>query len=120
MTVAIEFFEGVPEELLNVSLRQKKDTAAKVVLMTFAPLKATEITKSFTGRSHGKLHLIDSEGDINIEPSSFKLVYGGEEGDELKRVECSFEIEREDHWERFMRFMKRYAEAHGFSYEDKK
>ncbi|MFM7439153.1 MAG: photosystem II reaction center protein Psb28 [Snowella sp.] len=120
MTVAIEFFEGVPEELLNVSLRQKKDTAAKVVLLTFAPLKATEIIKSFTGRFHGTLRLIDLEGNISVEPSSFKLVFGGEEGDELKRVECSFEIDQEDHWERFMRFMNRYAEAHGFGYQDKK
>lgn len=119
MTLSIEFFEGIPEELLNVSLRQKKDTGTKVVLMTFAPLKATEITKSFTGRSHGKLHLIDSEGEISVEPSSLKFVYGGDEGDDLQRVECSFEIDLEEHWERFMRFMKRYAEAHGFDYQDK-
>jgi photosystem II Psb28-2 protein len=119
MTLSIEFFEGVPEELLNVSLRQKKDTGTKIVLMTFAPLKATEIVKSFTGRSHGKLHLIDSEGEISVEPSTLKFVYGGDEGDDLRRVECSFEIDSEDHWERFMRFMKCYAEAHGFGYQDK-
>lgn len=119
MTTSIEFFEGIPEELLNVSLRQNKDTGSKVVLMTFAPLKATEKFKSFTERSHGKLHLIDSEGEISVEPSTLKFVYGGNEGDELRRVECSFEIDREDHWERFMGFMKRYAKAHGFDYESK-
>ena len=53
MTVAIEFFEGVPEELLNVSLRHKKDTGTKVVLMTFAPLdrKSTRLNSSHSSVS---------------------------------------------------------------------
>ena len=120
MVTSIEFFEGIAEELTDVSLRRRKDTGNRTVLMTFAPLKALEkFTTSFTERSHGKLHLIDSEGEISIEPSSLKFVYGGEEGEDIQRVECSFEIEREDHWERFMRFMHSYAEEHGMGYQEK-
>jgi photosystem II Psb28-2 protein len=31
-------------------------------------------------------------------------------------MECRFEIDLEDYWERFMRFMNRYAEANGMAY----
>lgn len=119
MVPVIEFFVGIPEELTNVSLRRSKDTGVRSVLMTFAPLKALEKFQSFTQQSRGKLHLIDEEGEISVEPSSVKFVYGGDEGEDLKQVECSFELEQEDHWERFMRFMHRYAEANGMGYQEK-
>ena len=45
--------------------------------------------------------------------------FGGPEGDELVQVECILDIDREDHWERFMRFMHRYAEANGMAYGEK-
>ena len=79
--------------------------------MTFETLKAIEILNSFTGRSHGNLLLLDTEGEINVEISQLKFIYGGFEGDELQRVECSFEIDNDDHWQRFMRFMNRYADV---------
>jgi photosystem II Psb28-2 protein len=34
----------------------------------------------------------------------------------LNGVEYQFEIEREDHWERFIGFMNPYAEANGMAY----
>lgn len=114
----IEFYDGIPEELINVSLRRSKETGIRNVLMTFKPLKATENFQSFTKRSHENLKLIDSEGVISVTPSSVKLILGGGDGDELKGVECDFEIPDEEHWQRFMRFMQRYAEANGMGYEE--
>ncbi|MGK7873103.1 MAG: photosystem II reaction center protein Psb28 [Xenococcaceae cyanobacterium] len=118
-TPSIEFFVGVSEELSNVSLRRHKNTGVRSVLMTFENLKALARFQSFTKRSYGNLRLIDSEGEISVEPSSLKFIFGGDEGDDLKRVECGFEIELEDHWERFMRFMHRYAEANGMAFSNK-
>lgn len=117
---SIEFFTGVSEELSNVSLRRNKKTGARNVLMTFDSLKALDRFNSYTKQSSGNLHLIDSEGEITVELSSLQFVFGGEEGEDLRRVECSFEIAQEDHWERFMRFMHRYAEAKGMAYSDTK
>jgi photosystem II Psb28-2 protein len=74
-------------------------------------LKALEKFNSFTKGSAQNLSLIDSEGEILVTPHSLKMIFGGDEGDELKRVECVFEIESDSHWERFSRFMDRYAEA---------
>jgi photosystem II Psb28-2 protein len=33
-------------------------------------------------------------------------------------MDCAVEIEQEDHWERFMRFMNRYAQANGMEYQE--
>jgi photosystem II Psb28-2 protein len=113
---SIQFFEGISEELSNVSLRRNRNTGVRSVLMTFNSLKALEKFNSFTKRSSNSMLLTDEEGAITVAPSSVQLLFGGAEGDELERMECKFEIEREDHWERFMRFMNRYAEANDMAY----
>lgn len=117
-TPSIQFFEGISEELSNVSLRRNRSTGVRSVLMTFNSLKAIEKFNSFTKRSHNSLLLIDEEGSIAVEPSSVQFVFAGPEGDDLQRVECKFEIPQEDHWERFMRFMNRYAEANDMGYSE--
>lgn len=115
----IEFFEGIPEEVSDVRLRREKSTGLHNVLMIFEQLEALERFNSFRQKFSKALNLTDSEGKISVEPDSLRFIYGGPEGDELQRVECSFVIEQEDHWDRFMRFMERYAEANGLGYQDK-
>ena len=117
-TPSIQFFEGIYEELSNVSLRRNRNNGVRSVLMTFNTLKALDRFNSFTKRSSNSMLLTDEEGVITVEPSSVQIVFGGAEGDELQRVECKFEIEREDHWERFMRFMERYAQVNDMAYSE--
>ncbi|HIK05187.1 MAG TPA: photosystem II reaction center protein Psb28 [Trichormus sp. M33_DOE_039] len=116
---SIQFFAGIYEELSNVSLRREVRTGKRIVMMTFEQLQALEGFNSFTKQSLNALLLTDEEGEINITPSSTRFIFGGDEGDELRGVECKFEVERDDHWERFMRFMHRYAEANGMEYGEK-
>jgi photosystem II Psb28-2 protein len=115
----IEFFEGLTEDLFQVSLRKSKTTGVRNVLMTFKRLKAIERFQSFTTRTYGDLRLIDEEGIISVQPSSMKFIFGGDEGDEIQRVECGFELGEPEHWDRFTRFMNRYAESNGMGYQDK-
>ena len=117
-TPTIEFFVGLSEELSGVSLRKNKSTGIRNVLMTFKTLKAIERFQSFTTRTYGDLRLTDEEGVIIVIPNSTKFIFGGDEGDEIQRVECGFEI-TDEHWERFLRFMNRYAAANGMGYQDK-
>ncbi|MEB3178711.1 MAG: photosystem II reaction center protein Psb28 [Nostocaceae cyanobacterium] len=117
-TPTIEFFAGIPEALSNVSLRRHRQTGVRSVLMSFEQVKALEGFNSFTKQSLSAMRLTDEEGVISVTPSSLQFIFGGAEGDELDRVECKFEIERDDHWERFMRFMQRYAEANGMAYNN--
>ncbi len=120
VTPSIEFFVGISEELSNVSLRRSKQTGIRNVLMIFENLKSLERFRSYTTQTYGDLRLIDSEGEISVTPSSLKIIWGGDEGDELKEVRCGFDIEKDEHWDRFMRFMERYAEANGMAYQDSK
>lgn len=115
-TPRIEFFNGISETLDNVSLQRNPKTGVKSVSMTFEHIKALERFQSFTSSSSGIVRLIDVEGEIAVTPSSCRVVFGGEEGDDLRAVICRFEIDNEDHWARFMRFMHRYADENGFAY----
>lgn len=119
-TPSIQFFEGLSEELSNVSLRKNPNSGIRSVLMSFKSLKALEKFNSFTKKFSNSLNLSDQEGVISVEPSSVKFIFSGPEGDDLERVDCKFEIEQEDQWERFMRFMNRYAEANGMAYGESK
>lgn len=113
---SVEFFEGISEEISNVSLRRNRSTGTRSVLLSFEQLRCIERFNSFRKRFSNALLLTDSEGRITVEPSSVQFIFGGPEGDDLERVDCKFEIEQEEHWERFLRFMDRYAEANGMAY----
>lgn len=112
----IEFFQGIPETLGDVSLRQHAHTQVRSVLFTFPRLRAIEKFNSFTQNTTGDLKLRDPEGCITVTPSSCRFIFGGDDGDDLLRVECAFELTQNDHWDRFMRFMHRYADANGMAY----
>ncbi|MBD2104622.1 photosystem II reaction center protein Psb28 [Leptolyngbya sp. FACHB-261] len=114
-SAVIQFFSGLNEELSGVSLRRSNRTGERTVLMTFEKLQALERLNSFTHASTNTMRLLDVEGEIEVEPSSVQFRFGGEEGDQLQRMDCRFEIS-DEHWDRFMRFMNRYAEANGLSY----
>ncbi|QLE58093.1 photosystem II reaction center protein Psb28 [Nostoc sp. TCL26-01] len=118
-TPSIQFFAGIFEELSNVSLRREVRTGKRIVMMKFNQLQAIAGLNSFTKQSLNSLLLTDEEGEISITPSSTKFIFGGDEGDELQGVECQFAVEQDDHWERFMRFMNRYAEANGMEYGER-
>jgi photosystem II Psb28-2 protein len=119
ITPTIEFFEGIPEELANVSLRRDRATGARSVLMVFTQLNSLDRFRSFTTRFTGSLSLTDEEGTLAVAPSSTRFAFSGDEGDDFSRLEITFEVNREDHWERFMRFMHRYAESNGLTYREK-
>ncbi|NER81419.1 MAG: photosystem II reaction center protein Psb28 [Leptolyngbya sp. SIO1D8] len=115
-TPIVEFFDGIPEEISNVRLRRDLSTGDRIVLLIFERLQAIEALQSFRSRFSKSLRLTDSEGIITIEPSGVKFIFGGPEGDDLKQVECTLTIDQNDHWDRFMRFMHRYADANGMAY----
>lgn len=116
---SIQFFDGISEELDGVSLRRSRTSEARIVVMVFREVKSIAQFNSFRYRFSQCMKLIDSEGEISVEPSSVKFYFSGPEGDELERMECRFELDREDHWERFCRFMERYAVSHGMEYGER-
>ncbi|MEO0488652.1 MAG: photosystem II reaction center protein Psb28 [Cyanobacteria bacterium J06635_15] len=115
----IQFYEGISEVLSNISLRRNRTTGERSLLLMFEQLKSIERFNTFRNRFAGSLNLEDSEGKIAIEPSDIRFVFGGPEGDDLMRVECILAVDRDDHWERLMRFMERYATANGMEYGER-
>lgn len=112
----VEFYEGIVETIDNISLRRDPAMGTRTMLLTFNHLRAIEKFQSFRSRFAKALKLVDEEGAIAIEPEGIKFIFGGPEGDDLKRVECTLVIDRDDHWDRLMRFMERYAEANSMAY----
>ena len=95
---------------------QVKAFLIPIFLLVFEALKALENFNSFTKDSTGNLRLVDREGEIIVSPCLVKFFFAGEEGDDLHRVECRFEIEQPEHWDIFMRLINRYAEVNGMAY----
>ncbi len=114
----IEFFDGISESLSNVSMRRGQRTGKRTVLMRFTDLNALKGSRSFVRRSFDAMKLSDEEGVITVTPSSAKLGFGGEDGDDFQKLDIIFEITNDDHWERFMRFMHRYAATHNLEFGD--
>ncbi len=112
----VQFYEGIPEAIDNVSLRKNPDTDDRTALLIFKQLRAIEQFQSFRSQFSKALKMVDEEGVITIEPSGMRFIFGGPEGDDLDRVECTLIIDREEHWQRFMRFMYCYANAHDMAY----
>jgi photosystem II Psb28-2 protein len=118
LTPQIEFFDGIHEDLSNISLRRDRNTGMRIVVLMFEQLRSVEQFNSYRRRFANALRLTDSEGEINVTPSSVQFVFGGPEGDDLQRVECKIELDQEAHWERLMRFLQRYAEANDMEYRE--
>lgn len=115
---SIEFFTGIPEELSDVRLRRDPATGEQSVKMTFVDIKAVQGTTSFAKTSFNDIRLIDSEGTISIEPKSSKLFWKDKGDDEeLAKIEIVFNVGQTEQWDRFMRFMQRYAEENGMEFE---
>lgn len=116
VTPTVQFYEGINESIDDVSLRRHPATGDRSILLVFRQLRAIEAFQSFRSQFAKALKLVDEEGTITIEPSGIRFIFGGPDGDDLERVECTLTLDRQDHWNRLMRFMHRYADANGMAY----
>jgi photosystem II Psb28-2 protein len=116
VTISVQFIRGLNEEITGVSLRQRKDSPSKIVMLLFERCQAMEKLRSFTN-GVDSLWLEDEEGEIQVFPSGIKFFFRND--DDLAKVECSVELRTATEYERVMRFLHRYAEANGFQFESR-
>ncbi|NEQ48068.1 MAG: photosystem II reaction center protein Psb28 [Leptolyngbya sp. SIOISBB] len=114
----VQIFEDLPEKVSSVSLNQDPTTGTQVAVMRFQSLASLAHFLGWRKCSTHLLHMIDDEGDIWVQPTCIKMVYEGPEGTDPRSVECELEVKQTDHWERFLRFLQRYAAAHGLNCGD--
>ncbi len=106
----IQFSRGVSEEVIpDVRLTRARDGSNGTATFYFQNPNAlaNDSTDAITG-----MYLIDEEGEIMTREVKAKFVNGQPDA-----LEAIYPIKSVEEWERFMRFMERYAEEHelGFS-----
>lgn len=105
----IQFFRGVDEEVIpDVRLTRSRDGGNGTATFYFQNPQAlsNSSTEEITG-----MYMIDEEGVITTREVKGKFINGKPEALEVFHL-----MRSSDEWERFMRFMERYAETHGLEF----
>lgn len=109
MTAQIQFSRGVvEEEVPNVRLTRAKDESSGTATFYFENPKilAPDYNDDITG-----CYLIDEEGEIVTREVKAKFINGKAVGIEVLLI-----LRSSEEWDRFMRFMERYAEEQGLEF----
>ncbi|HEY9632101.1 MAG TPA: photosystem II reaction center protein Psb28 [Coleofasciculaceae cyanobacterium] len=105
----IQFSRGISEEVVpDVRLTRSRDGNQGTATFYFENPKALDSagTDDITG-----MYLIDEEGEIVTREVKGKFVNG-----QATALEAMILMKSQQEWERFMRFMERYAEEHGLGF----
>ena len=108
MTV-IQFIQGIDEEGTNkVRLTRSRSGNQGTATFTFENPKALgqDVTQEITG-----MYMIDEEGQMITREVKAKFING-----EPKFLEGFYVMKSLAEWERFMRFMERYAEKYNLEF----
>ncbi|WP_413164139.1 photosystem II reaction center protein Psb28 [Capilliphycus salinus ALCB114379] len=105
----IQFARGVDEEKIpDVRLTRSRDKSQGTATFYFDNPDA--LSKEFSDEITG-MYLIDEEGELLTREVKAKFVNGKPEA-----IEAVYLMKSEEEWERFMRFMNRYAQANGLEF----
>ena len=105
----IQFSRGITEDVVpDVRLTRSRTGDSATATFIFQNPKALESTSTeeITG-----MYLIDEEGEIITREVKGKFINGKPEALEAVHV-----MRSKDEWERFLRFMQRYAEENGLEF----
>ena len=100
----IEFRRGIVEEVIpDVRLTRAPDGQDGTATFYFENPKAFQDELEVTG-----MYMVDEEGELVTREVKGKFVNG-----EPAAIEAFFAMKSVEEWDRFMRFMNRYAEENG-------
>ena len=105
----IQFSRGLAEAVVpDVRLTRSKDGSNGTATFYFEnpSALASERMEEITG-----MYLVDEEGELSSREVKAKFVNGKPEA-----IEAVYTIKSVEEWDRFMRFMQRYAEEHGLGF----
>lgn len=106
---AIQFIQGVDEEAIpEVRLTRSRSGNQGTATFIFENPKALgqDVTEDITG-----MYMIDEEGQITSREVKAKFING-----EPKGLEGLYVMKSKEDWDRFMRFMERYAKDYGLEF----
>jgi photosystem II protein len=104
----IQFIKGITEESIpDVRMTRSRDgTNGKAIFYFENPKAVEEGNEQITG-----MYLIDEEGELNTQEVKGKFVNG-----QLQAIEAIYPIRSTEEWDRFMRFMERYAQENNLEF----
>lgn len=105
----IQFSRGISEEVVpDVRLTRSRDGSSGTATFYFEYPKALDSgsTEEITG-----MYMLDEEGEIVTREVKGKFVNG-----QPVALEAILLLRSQSEWERFMRFMERYAEENGLGF----
>jgi len=105
----IQFARGVKEEAVpDVRMTRSPDGTNGTATFYFDHPKALSLEE---GVEVTGMYLIDEEGELVSREVNAKFVNGEPTG-----IEATYIIKSVEEWDRFMRFMNRYAEENGLGF----
>lgn len=111
MAAKIEFIKGVEEPTIpDVKLTRSRDGASGVATFLFqnpTVFEASSEVGDITG-----LYMVDDEGELQTVEVQAKFVNGKPD-----KIEAKYIMRSTFEWDRFMRFMERYAEDKGLGFQ---
>ncbi|MCX7596137.1 MAG: photosystem II reaction center protein Psb28 [Fischerella sp.] len=105
----IQFSRGIDEQVIpEVRLTRSRSGESGTATFIFQNPKALDAgnTEDITG-----MYMIDEEGEIVTREVKGKFINGKPEA-----LEAVYLMKSKDEWDRFMRFMQRYAEENGLGF----
>lgn len=103
---SIQFSPGVNEEVIpDVKLTRSRTGSTGTATFIFQNPKALS---EDSGQEILGMFMVDEEGELSTREVKGKFVNGRPEA-----LEAVYVMKSEEEWERFMRFMERYAEENG-------
>ncbi|EPS69630.1 hypothetical protein M569_05138, partial [Genlisea aurea] len=109
----IQFIQGIDEQTVpDVRLTKSRDGTNGMAIFNFSEPSVFD-SSSVLGDITG-FYMIDDEGTLQSVDVSAKYVNGKPAG-----IEAKYIMRNTRDWDRFMRFMERYADANGLSFVKK-
>lgn len=113
MTAKIQLARGVDEEASDIRLTRSKDGSSGTATFYFNQPSCT--TETSANQEITGMFMIDEEGELATRNVNAKFINGKPAG-----IEAIYTMAGEPEWDRFIRFMDRYAEANGMDFNKSK
>lgn len=111
MTAIIQFIQGIDETSIpQVQLTRSPDGSTGTATFLFKNSSILEIQTSNEGEITG-MYLIDEEGILVTKNVNARFING-----RPISIEALYIMKNADNWDRFMRFMERYAKEKGLTF----
>nr|YP_009314824.1 Photosystem II protein W [Neoizziella asiatica]SCW23279.1 Photosystem II protein W [Neoizziella asiatica] len=107
----IQFIKGINETVVpDVKLTRSRDGSTGTATFRFTNPTILEVGMEQKGEITG-MYLMDEEGELITRDVNAKFVNG-----KPQAIESVYVIKDPDNWDRFMRFMERYANENSLSF----